>query len=149
VLPECERFTGRRRDAGAGERGRPADLAEVRDPGLQADPEQQEDDTELGEDLQHLAGLDEAEHRGADDDAGQDLADDRRLPDPLEQLVPELGGQEHQEQVRERAGDRACGGERRVDHCARNRSATERKKSARVMTPTTRPSSPTGTIRTR
>ena len=32
---------------------------------------------------------------------------------------------------------------------SRKRSATERKKSARVITPTTRPSSVTGTIRTR
>ena len=43
-----------------------ADLAHLREPRLEADPEEQEDDAELGEDLEHLARLDEAEHRRAD-----------------------------------------------------------------------------------
>jgi hypothetical protein len=81
-------------DAGAadGERD-PPDRPHLREPRLQPDPEEQEDDAELGEDAQHLVDLDQPQDRGPDQDAAEDLADDRRLVDPLEELVAELGGQ--------------------------------------------------------
>ena len=58
-------------------------------------------------------GSDEAEHGRAEHDAGEDLADDRRLAESLEELVAELGGEEDDEEVDERAGDGAVarGGE--------------------------------------
>jgi hypothetical protein len=69
---------------------RPAHLAQVRDAGLEAHPEKQKHDAELREDLEHLGRLHEPEHRRADDDAGQDLADDRGLTDPLNSSSPSL-----------------------------------------------------------
>ena len=87
------------------ESGRPTDLAQVRQPRLEADPEQQEDDPELGEDLEHLARLDEPEDRRADEHAGEDLADDRRLAQAPEELVAELRREQDDEQIGEDRGD--------------------------------------------
>ena len=99
-------------DAGAADGDRdPADRPHLREPRLQADPEEQEDDAELGEDPQHLADLDQAEHRGTDQNPAEDLADDRRLADPLEDLVAELGREQDQEEVGEDPGGVAGGGE--------------------------------------
>ena len=92
-------------DAGAADRERdPPDRPHLREPRLQPDPEEQEDDAELGEDPQHLADLDQPQHRGPDQDPAEDLADDRRLPDPLEDLVAELGREQDQEEVGEDPG---------------------------------------------
>ena len=80
--------------AGAADRERhPPDRSQLREPRLQTDPEEQEDDPELGKDPQHLADLDQSQNRGPDQYPAEDLADDRRLPDPLEDLVAELGGE--------------------------------------------------------
>ena len=87
------------------------DGAQVGEPRLEPDPEQQEDDAELGEDLEHLAEVDEPEDGRPDEDAGEDLADDRRLVDPLEQLVAELRGEQDDEEVGQRAGGVRRGGE--------------------------------------
>ena len=78
-----------------------ADRSHLGDPRLQPDPEEQEDHTQLGEHLEHLACLHQAEHGGPDEDSGENLADDRRLADPLEDLVAELRRKEHQEEVGE------------------------------------------------
>ena len=88
------------------------DRAHLREPRLQPDPEEQEDDAELGEDPQHLADLDQAQHRGPDQHPAEDLADDRRLPDPLEDLVAELGREQDEEEVGEDFGGAVGGGER-------------------------------------
>ena len=49
-------------------------------------------------------------HGGADEHAGEDLADERRLAQAPEQLVAELGGEQHDEQVRQDVGDTGgCG----------------------------------------
>ena len=89
-----------------------ADGPQVRQPRLEADPEEQEDDAELGEHVEHLAEVDEPEHRRPDEDAREDLADDRRLVDPLEQLVAELRREQDDEDVGQRAGGVGGGGER-------------------------------------
>ena len=81
--------------------GRAPDLAHLRQPRLEANPEQQEDDAQLREHLEHLARVHEAQHGRPHDHAGKNLADDRRLTEPLEQLVPELGREQHHEQIRE------------------------------------------------
>ena len=108
-------------DAGAADRDRdPAHRFHLGEPRLEADPEEEEDDAELGEDAQHLADLDPAEDRGADEDAAEDLADDRRLADPLEQLVAELGREQDEEEVGEDRGGVGTGGEGKV-HGSRRR----------------------------
>ena len=54
---------------------------------------------------------------GPIEDAAEDLADDRRLADPLEDLVAELGGEQDEEEVGEdRAGVGGCEGEREGAH---------------------------------
>ncbi len=99
-------------DAGAADRDRdPPDRPHLRELRLQPDPEEQEDDAELGEDPQHLVDLDQPQHRRPDQEPAEDLADDRRLPDPLEDLVAELGGDEDEEEVSEDPSDVAGGGE--------------------------------------
>ncbi|HLE99811.1 MAG TPA: hypothetical protein VI540_07925 [Gaiellaceae bacterium] len=45
------------------------------------------------------------EQGGPHEDSGQDLADDGRLVDPLEELVADLRGQQDQEEVEDRLGD--------------------------------------------
>jgi hypothetical protein len=84
--------------------GAPTDLAHLGQPCLEADPEKQEDHSELGEDLEHLSRLHEPERRRPDHDAGQDLADEPRLMQALEELVAELRGEEHDEKGDEMVG---------------------------------------------
>ncbi len=54
-----------------------------------------------------LAGLDEAEDRGPDHEAGEDLADQRRLVDPLEDLVADLGRDQDHREIGDDTGDGA------------------------------------------
>ena len=55
-------------------------------------------------------GLDEAEDGGADEQAGEDLADERRLAQAPKQLVAELRGEQDDEEVRQDIGDTGgCG----------------------------------------
>jgi hypothetical protein len=75
---------------------------EVVDADLEADHEEQDDDAELGEDLRAYGHLGPAKGVGAHDEAPQQLADDPRLPDPSEDLLPCLGGHEQDEQAEER-----------------------------------------------
>ena len=68
------------------------------------DLEQQQDHAELAERAQHLVAVaDQAEHRGADEDAGEDLADDGRHAHPLGALGGQLRGHEDDEDVEEDA----------------------------------------------
>ena len=60
---------------------RTADRAQLPKVHLHADLEQQQDHAELAEDPQDLVRTDETEHRRTDEDAGEDLADDRRNAD--------------------------------------------------------------------
>ena len=128
-----------------------ADVAHVRQPRLEPDPEQQEHDPQLGEDLEHLVRLDEAEHGRPDHDAGEDLADDRGLADALEQLVPELRREQHREQRRQRVGDAGVRSDDRhagrpcspSTSCAIVRDSTDARRSS------TRPPSPSRAHRCR
>ena len=54
----------------------------------------------------------EAEHGRPDQDAGEDLSDDRRLTNSLEELVTELGRYEDDRQIGQRAGGLAGRGDR-------------------------------------
>ena len=115
--PQPSREAGGERDdrprAPPTARGGAADLAHLRQPRLEADPEQQEDDAQLGEDLEHLAGLDEPEHRRPDQHAGEDLPDEAGLAEPLEQLLAGLRGEQDDEQVEQDVGGRARRGDGR------------------------------------
>ena len=69
---------------------------------LQADLEQQQDHADLAERAQHLVALaDQVEQRRPDEDAGDDLADDRGDADALGDLGRQLGGDEHDQDVAE------------------------------------------------
>ena len=75
------------------------DAAQLGEIHLEADLEQQQDDAELRERLQRLAGVDPAEHRRADDDARDDLADDRGNVHPVGELGRDLRREQHDEDV--------------------------------------------------
>ena len=71
---------------------------------LEADQEHVEDDADLGEDAEErrrrrggstYADALRAEQRRPEQDAGDDLADDRRLPDAREQPRQQLAGDDH------------------------------------------------------
>ncbi len=107
----------RRRHPQAGdEQARPADREHLAGVGLQSHLEEQQDDPELGEHLQPPVGAEElevvdAEEREvAEDDAEDQLAEDRRLADALEQLAAELGGGEDHDQAEEDRHDRTAVG---------------------------------------
>ena len=76
-----------------------ADAAELSEIHLEADFEQQQDHAELGERLQRLAAVHPAEHRRPDDDAGDDLADDRRQSHAVRELGRNLGREQDDEDV--------------------------------------------------
>ena len=79
---------------------------ELRQIHLEPDLEQQQDDADLAERAQRLVGrADEAEHRRADHDAGEDLADDRGHTDALGAFRRELRRDEHDEDVEEDGAD--------------------------------------------
>ena len=99
------RRTGATTPSSADRHGSCAHLAQIGQARLQPDPEQQWDDAQLGEDLDKLAGLDEAKDGRADQQAREDLADERRLAQAAKQLVAELRGEQHDEQVRQDVRD--------------------------------------------
>ena len=111
-------------------RGSP-DRTEVGDVHLHTDTQQEQDHTELAEDVEGLVGTDEAQDGGPDDDAGDDLAHDRGHIDPLRDLGRQLRRDEHDEDVEEDRADvhggrlrqpapwrRRAGGGSRVPHRA-------------------------------
>ena len=56
--------------------------------------------------VEHLVAVaDPAQHRRADEDAGDDLADDGGDADPLGHLGRHLGGDQHDEDVAQDLGD--------------------------------------------
>ncbi len=57
-------------------------------------------------------GCDEPEDRWADEQAGEDLADERRLAQAAKQLVAELRGEQDDEEVRQDIGETGGGGDR-------------------------------------
>ncbi len=84
---------------------RASDRSELAQLELGADLEQQQDDPDLTEHPQHVARADEMEHRRPDQDAGEDLAHDRRDVQPLHELRRDLGGDQHDEDVEQRLVD--------------------------------------------
>ena len=94
-------------DGGDGGRGS-AHLPHFAEVGLEPDLEEQDEDAELGEhghDLGHRTGRrNQAQRARAEEDAGEELAQDGRLAHPLGQLAEELGRDqdagEHEEDVR-------------------------------------------------
>jgi hypothetical protein len=78
---------------------------------FQADAEQEEHDAELGEDAEELGGLHPAEDMRADQNSGDDFADDAGLAEAFEELGQELGGSEDDEK-----GQRDIGGSTAGDH---------------------------------
>jgi hypothetical protein len=74
------------------ERGLRTRPQQVMDVGLQADFEQKNQDTELGQGVKNLRLMDKAHHARADDHAGQQFTQDGGLADPLHALARHLGG---------------------------------------------------------
>ena len=76
---------------------------------LHADEEQQQQHAHLGEHLDRHAAItgefDPSEHRGADDDAPDDLSEHGRGADPLGEFAEQHRRPEYDEQVEEQAGD--------------------------------------------
>ena len=112
VEPEADPSTGARdeRDGNADDRHehrRPPDTTELGEVHLHPDLHEQQQDTELGKhpeaDTPLAPQLDEPEHRGADQDASDDLAQYRRNTDPLSPLGGELGCGQHDQQVEQQA----------------------------------------------
>ena len=98
----------------ADQQRRAADLAQLAEVHLHADLEQQEDDADLAERAEHLVvAADQVEHRRADEDAGDDLADDGRDADALGDLGRQLGGDEDDQDVAEDLGDVHAAGQSR------------------------------------
>ena len=94
---------GERQDHGDDRRQdrRLADLEQVVGPDLEANREQQDDDAQLGEQQRSLAWLDEPQAEGTDDEPAEQLADDRRLPEPSQDLLAQLGTKQEDEQAGE------------------------------------------------
>jgi hypothetical protein len=125
----CERSAAREREDDTedpDEGGAAPDASDVVDPGLQPHPEEKEDRTELGENLEGLARLDPPEQRGPEEHAGQDLADERGLAEASEERLAQLGGEEDQEQVEERVRDARRCGDRHYRGRTRSRRAWQR-----------------------
>ena len=76
-----------------------ADLQELPQVGLQADGEEQQDDAQLREEMDDLdLGVNEAQDRGAQEHARDQLAEDGRLADRLGQCPAELRRAEHDDE---------------------------------------------------
>ena len=71
---------------------------------LDTDLEEEQDDGDLGEEERLGIHLIQAEHRRADDDAPEDLANNRRLSDPFEDLVSQLRREQQPEQLEQDLG---------------------------------------------
>ena len=93
-----------------GQDRRPADRQQVVEAHLQPDREQQDDHAELGEDRGRLAGVDEPERIGTDDEATEQLADDGGLTQATSDLLAELRADEQDEQAEQDVGRRLGGG---------------------------------------
>ena len=93
-----------------GQHGRPAHRQQVVEAHLQPDREQQDDHAELGEDRRGLAGVDETEGVGTDDEATKQLADDGGLTQAASDLLAELRADEEDEQAEQDVGRRLGGG---------------------------------------
>ena len=88
--------------ARADEQRRAADAHQLRCLHVQAHAEEEEHDAEVGEDGEDFVRRHPAEHVRADQDAGQDLADDPGLADALEDFGQELGrGEDHEHRERD------------------------------------------------
>ena len=83
----------------AGERDG-ADRRELAKRELEAEREQQQHHAELGQllDVVHVADGRPAGER-TDDDAGEDVADDQRLPEALRQKAAREGGEQHEREI--------------------------------------------------
>ena len=68
-----------------------ADAHELGSFHFEADTKEEEHHAEIGEDGEDFVGGHPAEHVGADEDAGEDFADDAGLMEPLEEFGEELG----------------------------------------------------------
>jgi hypothetical protein len=86
------------------DRGAP-DLHELAEIGLQADFEEEEDHADLGENEDLVRQRHEPDQRRPEDDARQQLAEDRRLSDPLGQLAEELGADQRRREGEEKRAD--------------------------------------------
>ena len=74
---------------------------------FQAHAKQQKHRAQVRQCAQQIIGREPSQHARADQHACQDFSHDARLPETLENLGHQLGGDEHQEQ-RERNSSRAC-----------------------------------------
>ena len=84
----------------------PPTLRSLREIGLEADGEEEDDDAQLREQMNRLdAGVDEAEDRGAEQDARHQLAEDGRLADGLGQGTAEPCRPEHDDEEAQELGD--------------------------------------------
>ena len=81
------------------EEGRAPDGTQIPQVHLEADLEEQQDHAELGEDVQHLVGLDDPEQRRPDEHSGDDLGDDRREADAIRDLGSDLRRDDHDQDV--------------------------------------------------
>ncbi len=81
-----------------------ADAQQLMEAGLDAHLEQEQDDADLGEERRLGVDLVDAEDGGTDDDAAQDLADDRSAGRSAEDLVPDLRRQEDREELEQDLG---------------------------------------------
>ena len=86
-----------------------ADAEHLAQVGLQPDLEQQQQDAELGQDVDHLGRpcrpRDDAEHAAAEQDAGDQLAQDRGLAEALGQLARSLAATRMVASARNKLGD--------------------------------------------
>ena len=96
-------------DAGEGDQQRgAADLHQLGGLHFQADAEEEEHHAEVGEDGEDFVGRHPAEHVRADENAGENFADDARLAETLEDFRQELGGGEDQRASESGICERRC-----------------------------------------
>ncbi len=95
--------------AGRNDGGRLTDPHELGGVGLQPHGEEQEEDTQLGEGEGRLVRLDPPQHLRPDQHSRQDLADDRRLAQPLEQLRSQLRRDEDDQDLHQQVLDIVSG----------------------------------------
>lgn len=92
-----------------------ADLHQRADVGMKADLEQEYEHPQLGKAEQNrVGGIENAEHRTAEDDAGEKLADHCGLTQSLCEHAEQLGGQQQRDEDGEQVGKRM------LDHVRRS-----------------------------
>lgn len=79
------------------QRGGPTNADQLACFHFQSHSKQEEHYTQFGHRREHLGWLDPRENTGTDENTGQDLADNPRLPDSLEHLSKHLCCPEHEE----------------------------------------------------